>query len=114
MPEDSHPSFEVKDKELRLVYFTLPMSLNYQRNSYSLREAATKTFLDKETRKVFLISESAKMATHDLQSKLLKYKLALQPNKHIDTWKRISQTINFNWQTLTHLFELADFDFLKL
>lgn len=34
MPEDSSPSFS--DEETRLVYFTFPMSLNYQRDSYKL------------------------------------------------------------------------------
>jgi hypothetical protein len=34
MPEDSHPTF--KNKEERLSYFSLPMALNYQRNSYTL------------------------------------------------------------------------------
>jgi hypothetical protein len=37
MPEDSKPN-EFKNQEERLVYFTLPMSLNYQRNSYTLWE----------------------------------------------------------------------------
>ncbi len=35
MPEDSNPG-NFANAEERLVYFTLPMALNYQRNSYSL------------------------------------------------------------------------------
>ncbi len=46
MPEDFSPKFTKNDKELRLVYFTLPMSLNYQRDSYKLWEAVLKTFFD--------------------------------------------------------------------
>ncbi len=49
MPEESNPGFSTKERELRLAYFTLPMSLNYQRNSYKLWEAALKTYADPKT-----------------------------------------------------------------
>lgn len=35
MPEDSNPHFN-KDSINNFNYFTLPMALNYQRNSYKL------------------------------------------------------------------------------
>ena len=35
MPEDSNPHFE-KSSKANYHYFTLPMALNYQRNSYKL------------------------------------------------------------------------------
>lgn len=44
MPEDSNPPFSDDEKETRLTYFTLPMSLNYQRDSYKLWESALKTW----------------------------------------------------------------------
>lgn len=43
MPEDSQPNFH-NNREARISYFTLPMALNYQRNSYKLWEAALKNF----------------------------------------------------------------------
>ncbi len=39
MPEDDNPELERGTKE-NYLYFTLPMALNYQRNSYKLWEAA--------------------------------------------------------------------------
>ncbi len=39
MPEDENPGFS-KDSMENYLYFTLPMALNYQRNSYTLWEAA--------------------------------------------------------------------------
>ena len=39
MPEDENPDLEKSSKE-NFMYFTLPMSLNYQRNSYVLWECA--------------------------------------------------------------------------
>ena len=44
----------------------------------------------------------------------MKYKLALQPNKHINTWKRISTTIFQKRWSLWNLFEKSDYDFLQL
>ena len=35
MPEDENPSFPKNSLE-NYIYFTLPMSLNYQRNSYKI------------------------------------------------------------------------------
>lgn len=35
MPEDANPHFEKYSLE-NYLYFTLPMALNYQRNSYTL------------------------------------------------------------------------------
>ena len=112
MPEDSNPEFS--DNESRLAYFTLPMSLNYQRDSYKLWESALKTFQDPETRLVFDLKCSATIGEERLRQYLTKYKVALQPNKHIATWQKISKTIIENWGSITGLLESAQYDFLKL
>jgi len=114
MPEDSKPNFSEEEKESRLVYFTLPMSLNYQRDSYKLWEAALKTFNDSETQVVFDIKASANFSEDQLRKYLLHYKVALQPNKHIATWQKIAKTILENWGTVGGLLKAADYDFLKL
>jgi hypothetical protein len=112
MPEDSSPEFS--DKETRLVYFTLPMALNYQRNSYKLWESALKTFQDENTKIIFNIKNSANLDEEKLREYLIKYKIALQPNKHIATWQKISKTISKNWESISNLFESVNYDFLKL
>jgi len=61
MPEDSNPKFSDKESENRLAYFTLPMALNYQRDSYKLWENALKTWQDEETRDVFDVEAVTKM-----------------------------------------------------
>jgi len=114
MPEDAKPVFSDVDKELCLVYYTLPMSLNYQRNSYTLWEAVLETFNDSETKSLFNIGHSAKLSEEKLRILLLKHKVALQPNKHIATWHKISKTISENWGSITKLLEFVDYDFLKL
>ena len=114
MPEDSSPKFSTDDKEVRLVYFTLPMSLNYQRDSYKLWESVLKTFNDPETKIVFDVKSSATLDENQLRKCLTKHKVALQPNKHIATWQKISKTISENWGSIGNLMEAIDYDFLKL
>ena len=46
MPEDSNPHLSKQSIE-NYNYYTLPMSLNYQRNSYKLWESANQTWNDK-------------------------------------------------------------------
>ncbi|WP_052088452.1 hypothetical protein [Paenibacillus wynnii] len=45
MPEDANPGLP-KDSALNYLYFTLPMALNYQRNSYSLWSSALSAYVD--------------------------------------------------------------------
>ncbi len=114
MPEDSHPKFKKDEGEIKLVYFTLPMSLNYQRDSYKLWEAVLKTYNDPKTKKVFDIQVSAQLDKDELRRLLTKYKIALQPNKHIETWQKISKTIYENWGSISKLLQESKYDFLKL
>jgi hypothetical protein len=112
MPEDTHPVFN--NQEEKLLYYTLPMALNYQRNSYKLWEAAKQTWEEEGSKQVFDIKWVNEHSEEDLRKKLLKYKLALQPNKHINTWKKISETIYNNWSTISQLIQECNMDFLCL
>ncbi len=114
MPEDSNPGFSDKEQELRLAYFTLPMALNYQRDSYKLWDAVLKTYNDPETRFVFDVLGVTKATEENVRKALMKYKVALQPNKHINTWRVIAKTIVDNWGTFAKLFESTQNDFLNL
>lgn len=114
MPEDSNPGFSDKDMEMRIAYFTLPMALNYQRDSYKLWEAALKTYNDPVTRFVFNVTQVSQAGEDEMRSALMKYKLALQPNKHISTWTSIAKTISTHWGSFNNFFEAIQNDFLNL
>ena len=114
MPEDSNPAFSDEQTEMRLSYFTLPMALNYQRDSYKLWEAALKTWYDADTKGVFDVDLVSKMPDEELRGKLLKYKLALQPNKHIEIWKMIVGTIRSEWGSFSNFIKATDEDFITL
>lgn len=91
MPEDSNPGLPINSEE-NYAYFTLPMALNYQRNSYRLWESAKKTYLDTKTSDVFAPKNVINMEIDLLKEKLLKYGVALQPNKHPQIWMQLCQT----------------------
>lgn len=114
MPEDSNPGFSDKDAEMRIAYFTLPMALNYQRDSYKLWEAALKTFNDPDTKFVFDVAKVSEASEEDVRKALMKYKVALQPNKHVNTWRTIAKTIADNWGSFSKFFEAAQNDFINL
>jgi len=82
MPEDANPGL-TKDADENYLYFTLPMALNYQRNSYHLWEAAKKTYEDPDTTDVFIPTAVLNMGIDQLRENLIKYKVAIQPNKPV-------------------------------
>ncbi len=92
MPEDENPCLDKASKK-NYTYFTLPMALNYQRNSYVLWECANKAYKDNETRPIFDTRTVCDMNLEHLQRYLVKYKVALQPNKQPVIWKTLCETI---------------------
>lgn len=91
MPEDKNPKLSISSKE-NYLYFTLPMALNYQRNSYSLWESAYMTYLDESTRFVFSPKLVINSSFEDVQKALTKYKIALQKNKQTEIWIKLCKT----------------------
>lgn len=91
MPEDANPNFE-KDSLENYLYFTLPMALNYQRNSYTLWESALKTYNDEETRFVFNPKVCLEKSFEEVQYALTKYRVALQKQKQTEIWLALCNT----------------------
>lgn len=90
MPEDENPQLERGSRESYL-YFTLPMALNYQRNSYKLWECANAMY--REHPEVFDTARVVQMTGEELQEILVHYKVALQQNKQPQIWRRLCQTM---------------------
>ena len=89
MPEHENPGLN-KDSKQNYLYFTLPMALNYQRNSYVLWECANKCY--REMPQVFDCSSVLSMTENELRDILVEYKVALQPNKQPVIWKTLCDT----------------------
>lgn len=90
MPEDAHPPLEA-DSEALGRYFTLGMTLNYQRDSYALWRACTTAFENPETAWVFDPAAVVRATVQETRAALLRYKVALQPSRHPDIWRRNAQ-----------------------
>lgn len=114
MPEDTNPGFGSGELESRLSYFTLPMTLNYQRDSYRMWASALQTYNDPETRYAFDISRAAGSSRSKLGAALAKHGLAVQPNRHTLTWHTICRTVSENWGSLRGLMEAAGSDYVDL
>mgnify|MGYP002399786296 CR=1 FL=1 len=87
-----NPGFQKSSRE-NYLYFTLPVSLNFQRSSPAMWASALKTYEDEETRFVFFPEVAVSRSFEELQVALVKHKLALQRNKHTEIWQKIATTL---------------------
>lgn len=108
--ESTAPDFP--SKELRYIYYTLPMALNYRRPSHQLWQAAKDTFLDSATRPVFDVSAVTRMGEDDLRPLLTRHSLALQPQRHTLNWSTIATAIQA-FGSVEALLKTAHYDFLE-
>lgn len=114
MPEHENPGLPMGSAE-NYLYFTLPMALNYQRNSYALWRAAHLTYLDGGTRPVFSPEAVSDMDMGELTEKLKKYKVALQPNRHPLIWRTICASITELFGgDVRRLFSECDYSVLEI
>lgn len=70
LPEDSAPKFTEEQTEEKLRYFTLPMSLNYRRNSTQLWAAAQLTYEDESTHAAFSPDVAERFSLTELQDRI--------------------------------------------
>ena len=114
MPEDANPHFEKSSLE-NYLYFTLPMALNYQRNSYTLWESALKTYNDLETKFVFNPKICLEKTFEEVQYALTKYKVALQKQKQTEIWLSLCNTfVELFDGDIRKLFDTLDNDVDKI
>ena len=88
-----NPGLEIGSRE-NYLYFTLPVCINFQRNSPAMWASALKTYEDESTRYVFFPELLATVSEDKIRADLTKYGLALQPNKHVLIWTTISRTLH--------------------
>lgn len=91
MPEDVLVNIVEEDKLMDVL--TLGMSLNYQRNSYSLWESVAKTYQDEQTKWIFNPIAVANKEIDELREALLLHRVGLQPNRHPEIWHRVAKGI---------------------
>lgn len=87
-----HPSLPQGSRE-NYLYFTLPVSLNFQRSSPAMWNSALKTFEDPETNYLFFPEKLMLTDLEKAKEDLFKHRLSVQKNKHFDIWYKISKTL---------------------
>ena len=114
LPEDNNPNLDKSSLE-NIIYFTLPMALNYQRNSYTLWESVLKTWNNDSTNFIFNIDEVLNRSFEEVQSALIKYRVALQKDKQTNIWIRLCKTFKeyFNGD-INKLFIECNYDVEKI
>lgn len=109
-----HPDLSTSDR-LNYIYFTFPVSLNFQRSSPSLWKAALETFNDSDTNYLFYPEKVITTNIEKVRVDLRKHKLSLQPNKHTDIWIRLAKTFHDNFESDPKVFlSKFDFDVIKI
>jgi len=93
-----HPNLPKGSRE-RYLYFTLPPSLNFQRQSPAMWKSALETWNDPETNYLFYPEKVIKTKYQKVQKDLRKHKLSLQVNKHTDIWIALSKSFNETWDS---------------
>ena len=88
-----HPDVDQGSRE-NYLYFTLPVCINFQRNSPAMWQAALATFSDPQTNYLYYPEKLAVTAIEQIRADLLKHKLALQPNKHTHIWTTIAGSLH--------------------
>ncbi|CAG1021274.1 hypothetical protein DOJK_00883 [Patescibacteria group bacterium] len=87
-----HPNLPKNDR-INYIYFTLPVSINFQRSSPSMWQSALQTFNDPDTNYLFYPEKVIEKSREEIMNDLIKHKLGLQRNKHTDIWIGISTTL---------------------
>lgn len=88
-----HPELPKGDR-MNYLYFTLPVVINFQRNSPAMWQSAFATWQDPETNYLFFPEKVVSTPWEKLQVDLRRHKLSLQKNKHTLIWSTICQTLH--------------------
>jgi hypothetical protein len=87
-----------------LMFYTLVISIDYQRNSAQLWNAAKKTFEDEGTRWLFIPKELLNKSFNEIKSAMKVHRLAKKPNQDAKIWYTVSKSF----------FEIYDSDPMNL
>lgn len=88
-----HPHLAHGSRE-NILYFTLPVALNFQRSSPALWQSALNTWDDPETRYLYFPEQVHEASPLRVQEDLRRYGLAIQTNRHPAIWTTLCDTFH--------------------
>jgi len=115
LPEAKPPDVQgISDYE-RIMFYTLTVSIDYQRSAKTLWDAARKTMEDEKTRWVFYPKSVSEKTLEELIHTLSQYKLSKKQNKDAKIWRTICLSLLELFEgDPRKLFEKYDYDALQI
>lgn len=98
MPEDSLPDGIVKGSLEHILFITLTISLDYQRDADVLWGSSRKTYNDPSTRYLFNPKDLHEKTRQSIIRDMKKYMLSKKPKKDADIWRTVGITFYKKWQ----------------
>jgi len=98
MPEDTTPTSVARGSLEHILFITLTVSIDYQRDAPSLWACSRKTFNDPETRYLFDPRLLHKTPFRKIVEDMQKYKLSKKPQKDANIWRTVGVTFYKKWE----------------
>lgn len=98
MPEDVFPVGVVHGSLEHILFITLTVSIDYQRDADDLWESSRKTFQDMSTRYLFDPKALHENPPRKIVQDMMKYKLSKKPEKDADIWRTVGVSFLKKWQ----------------
>jgi hypothetical protein len=89
MPEDIMPNGEIIGFTDHMLFITLTVSIDYQRDAPSLWASSRKTFDDPETRYIFNPKPLKEIHSNKIIGDMQKYGLSKKPRKDACIWRTV-------------------------
>jgi len=99
MPEDIMPNGVVRGSLDHILFITLTVSIDYQRDAPSLWASSRKTFDDPETRYLFDPKLLYETPSDKIIENMQKYGLSKKPQKDADIWRTVGVTFYKKWES---------------
>jgi hypothetical protein len=97
MPEDKPPKGVSIGSLEHLLFITLTVSIDYQRDAPALWESARRTYEDPETRYLFTPSALHETPRNKILDDMQRYKLSKKIKKDADIWRTVGVTFHKKW-----------------
>ncbi|MCD6208142.1 MAG: hypothetical protein J7J06_09175 [Methanosarcinales archaeon] len=99
MPEDITPNGVVRGSLDHILFITLTVSIDYQRDAPSLWASSRKTFDDPETRYLFDPKLLYETPSDKIIENMQKYGLSKKPQKDAYIWRTVGVTFYKKWES---------------
>jgi hypothetical protein len=97
MPEDISPTGIVEGSLEHILFITLSVSIDYQRDAPTLWENSRKTFSDPETNYLFYPSALVEASPEKIQKDMQKHRLSQKPKKDAYIWRTVGVSFYKKW-----------------